>query len=167
MRRYSDSRAKQRIMDRAVRHLKYNDGIKDIVDKIKSKISEVITQFKDAPTGNKVTSLLSAIAALVGSTLAAQSLGDVIKNVKKVIVYRKELQKFAEKYGREPSGFTKITVGSEIGYRASLARTAGLKLVIALIGTFIAAVNAKIAIAKKQVSEGEDEARVVSEVMTR
>lgn len=72
MRRYGDSFTKRRIIDRAVRHLKYNDGIKDIFDKIKSKISEFAAQFKDAPGGRKLVSLLFAALSAANAVYAAK-----------------------------------------------------------------------------------------------
>lgn len=42
MRRYCDFYTKRRIMDRAVRNIKYNDGIRDILNKMKLKITEFI-----------------------------------------------------------------------------------------------------------------------------
>lgn len=170
LRRYRDSYTRRRIMDSAVRHLKYNDGIKDIAGKIKDKINEAISKFKALPRGRKIVAILTALAAAVGAVFTVKEtagLASTLNQLKKINASLK-----AEKEDFEASG-----AGAMYQPSADLAKekawgdiAAGLqtvKVIIPLVSTIIAMVSAKIAVAKKQVAEGEDEARVVSEVMTR
>lgn len=156
-------------MDRAVRHLKYNDGIKDIFDKIKSKISEFAAQFKDAPGGRKFVSLLFAALSAASAVYAAKSISDITRDTKRLIGYKKmiaqEIKYYSNKYGTDVglSENGKISLGN----KRLQVLISSLKLVMSLIATFISAVNVKLAVTKKQVSEGEDESRVISEAMTR
>lgn len=160
-RRYRDSRTKRRIMDRAVRHLKYNDGIKDIVDKFKSKIQEVIAQFKAAPGGRKIVSLLYSALSAANAVYAAKSLAELTSNAKKLSSLKKEL-------GVAHSEFEAIGPGSDkINDQKYQVLLSSLRLVMSLMATIVSAVNAKLAIAKKQVQEGEDEERIIAETMTR
>lgn len=167
--RYRDSIRRRRVMDRVARHIKYNDGIKDIVDKIKSKISEFISQFKDAPGGRKILSLLSSALSAANAIYAAKSIADVTRDTKRLIGYKKmmaqEIKYYSNKYGTNVG----LSENGKIKLNNKKLQVfiSSLKLVMALIATFVSAVNAKLAIAQKQVQEGEDNERIIAETMTR
>jgi hypothetical protein len=174
LRRYRDSYTRRRIMDSAVRHLKYNDGIKDIADKIKGKINEAIAKFKGLPSGRKVVAILTAIAAAVGTIFTVKNVPDLVRalsGLKKLNADLKEqgelLDQNATPYmNRELSpSYKGMEAASKIA--PAIAGIQAIRVIIPLVSTVIAMVSAKIAIAKKQVQEGDDEERVVSEVMTR
>lgn len=150
-------------MDRAVRHLKYNDGIKDIFDKIKSKISEFAAQFRDIPLGRKLTSLFFAALSAANAAWAAKNISDITKNIKRINGYNKAVKEYVSRTGDttlDPSG---ERIKSD---RKTEILLSSVKLISALLITFTSAVNAKLAIAKKQVQEGEDEERIIAETMT-
>ena len=173
-RRYADAVYTRRVMDSAVRHLKYNDGIKDIADKIKGKINEAIAKFKGLPAGRKVVAILTAIAATVGTIFTVKNVPDLanaLSGLKKLNADLKEqgelLDQNATPYmNREKSpNYKGMEAASKIA--PVIVGAQAIRVIIPLVSTVIAMVGAKLAIAKKQIQEGEDESRVVAEVMTR
>lgn len=171
LRRYRDSYGRRRIMDSAVRHIKYNDGIKDIADKIKGKINEAIANFKSLPTGRKVVAILTAIAAAVGTVFTVKNVPDLARSLsglKQLNASLKEQKDLLESRNVDPThNIDYVATGAAKSAGNVIAGLQALKVIIPLVSTIIAMVSAKIAIAKKQVQEGEAEERVVSEVMTR
>lgn len=155
MRRCKVSLARRRIMDKAVRHLKYNDGVKDILNKIKSKVSELVTKIKDSPKGRTIVSLLYGALAAANAIYAAHGIAELKRNTKELHDLNRELSRY---------------IGRDFDYYKEQEKkvlTSSLMLVLNLFVAFESAVFAKLAIANKQVAEGEDESRVVAEVMTR
>ena len=166
---HRDAHIKRRIMDKAVRHLKYNDGIKDILDKIKSKVSEIANQFKDAPGGRKILSLLFSALSAANAVYATKSIVDLKRDIRVLNTYNKSIKKGIEHYQRiYGQQFELSEKGKQILSEHKLqVFITSLKLVMSLMVTFVSAVNAKLAIAQKQVQEGEDEGQVIAETMTR
>lgn len=171
LRRYRDSYARRRIIDSAVRHLKYNDGIKDIADKIKSKISEAINEFRSLPRGKKIAFLLASLATLIGTFFAAKNTTELVYMLKDINKVKGELEKEKENFEAYARGasFNPENSGTKdiLDVKKIFAASKLVSVVISLTSAITAMISAKIAVAKKQVAEGADEARVVSEVMTR
>lgn len=160
IRKHRDSISRRRIMDSVARHIKYNDGIKDIIDNLKSKINEAIANFKSLPTGRKIAVLLSKTLQIVMGILAAKNVAKLAQNIKTLKSVKAQLAAA----GDDPD-FQKEKALSQAG--GAVAAYTSLKVIISLLGVLIASVTAKLAVAQKQVSEGEDEERVVAEAISR
>lgn len=158
--RYRDSIRRRRVMDRVARHIKYNDGIKDIIDKLKNKINEAIANFKSLPTGRKVAVLLTKTLQILTGILAVKNVAKLGQNIKTLKAVKRRL----EMVGNDPDFDREKAMAKEGG--AVIAYTS-IKIIVSLLGVLITTIAAKLAVAQKQVQEGEDEERVVAEAISR
>ena len=153
MRRYCDFYTKRRIMDRAVRNIKYNDGIRDILNKMKLKITEFIRLTQNDPKYRKISAYLSSAVAVAFAINSARTFVDLSNSYK-------ELKKISSNVKTAYYSVVPKETRDDIMFKKFI-------LIISLINTYLYATDAICKFAKKQIDNGEDESRVIADVITR
>ena len=130
-------------IDRCAFAVRHNDGIKDIVLKLKAKCVEMINAFKKLPAGRKIVFLLSKLLQISGAVFAAKSGYDVVKEIKRVKATNDAIQDAWDEFNSLSGEDERPGL---ISFKTDMFLKSGVKLIGGLCMTLVGTVGQTLAV---------------------